>query len=98
MQCQAFVATLPASDYGYLLFVPSQRTEDFVYAITQCLKHLGGVPKMLVPDNLKAAVIKTDRYEPSLNRVLEDMATTMVRWWYRHVLSIPRTSPTWRVT
>ena len=73
IQCQAFVATLPASDYGYLLFVPSQRTEDFVYAITQCLKHLGGVPKMLVPDNLKAAVIKTDRYEPSLNRVLEDM-------------------------
>ena len=73
VQCQAFVATLPASDYGYLLFVPSQRTEDFVYAVTQCLKHLGGVPKMLVPDNLKAAVIKTDRYEPSLNRVLEDM-------------------------
>lgn len=28
---------------------------------------------MLVPDNLKAAVIKTDKYEPSLNRVLEDM-------------------------
>lgn len=73
VQCQAFVATLPASDYGYLLFVPSQRTEDFVYAITQCLKHLGGVPKMLVPDNLKAAVVKTDRYEPALNRVLEDM-------------------------
>lgn len=69
-----FVATLPASDYGYILFVRSQRTEDFVYAITQCLKHLGGVPKMLVPDNLKAAVVKTDRYEPSLNRVMEDMA------------------------
>lgn len=74
VRCQAFVATLPASDYGYVLFVRSQRTEDFVYAITQCLKHLGGVPKMLVPDNLKAAVIKTDRYEPSLNRVMEDMA------------------------
>jgi len=73
VKCQAFVATLPASDYGYLLFVRSQRTEDFVYAITQCFKHLGGVPKMLVPDNLKAAVVKTDRYEPSLNRVLEDM-------------------------
>ena len=73
VQCLAFVATLPASDYGYLLFVPSQRTEVFVYAITQCLKHLGGVPKMLGPDNLKAAVIKTDWYEPSLNRVLEDM-------------------------
>jgi transposase len=74
IRCQAFVATLPASDYGYMLCVPSQRTEDFVYAIIQCLKHLGGVPKMLVPDNLKAAVIKTDRYEPTINRVLEDMA------------------------
>lgn len=74
VQCQAFVASLPASDYGFLLFVPSQRTEDFVHAIVQCLKHLGGVPKMLVPDNLKAAVVKTDRYEPSLNRVMEDMA------------------------
>ena len=40
VQCQAFVATLPASDYGYILFVRSQRTEDFVYAIMQCLKHL----------------------------------------------------------
>ena len=74
VQCQAFVATLPASDYGYILFVRSQRTEDFVYAIMQCLKHLGGVLKMLVPDNLKVAVVKTDRYEPSLNRVMEDMA------------------------
>lgn len=73
VQCQAFVATLPASDYGYLLFVPSQRTEDYVYAITQCLKHLGGVPRMLVPDNLKAAVVRTDRYEPTLNRVMEDL-------------------------
>lgn len=74
IQCQAFVAVLPASDYGFLLFVPSQRTEDFIYAITQCLRHLGGVPHMLVPDNLKAAVVKTDRYEPTINKVMEDMA------------------------
>lgn len=74
VQCQAFVGSMPASDYGYLLFVPSQRTEDFVFATIQCLRFLGGVPKVLVPDNLKSAVVKTDRYEPSLNRVLEDMA------------------------
>ena len=98
VQCQTFVATLPASDYGYQIFVPSLRTEDFVYAIMQCLKHLGGVPKMLVPDNLKAAVIKTDRYEPSLNRVLEDMGNHYGTVVVRHVPSIPRTSPTWRVT
>jgi hypothetical protein len=38
------------------------------------LQHLGGSPKILVPDNLKAAVIKADRYEPELNRVMEDFA------------------------
>ena len=41
-QTQTFVASLPASDYGYILFVPSQRTEDFVYAILQGLKYSGG--------------------------------------------------------
>ena len=29
--CQTFVGSLPARDYGYLLFVPSQRTEYLVY-------------------------------------------------------------------
>lgn len=74
IKTQTFVASLPASNYGYILFVPSQRTEDFVYAISQYFKHIGGVPKILVPDNLKAAIVKSDRYEPSVNRILEDMA------------------------
>lgn len=71
---QVFVACLPATDYGYTLAVPSQRSEDFIFALTSCLKWLGGVPRMLVPDNLKAAVIKTDPYEPAFNQVLDDMA------------------------
>lgn len=29
---QTFVAYLPASDYGFMICVPSQSTEDFVYA------------------------------------------------------------------
>ncbi len=32
------------------------------------------MPQVVVPDNLKAAVIKADRYEPVLNRVMEDVA------------------------
>ena len=31
-------------------------------------------PQTLVPDNLKAVVTKASRYEPSINRVLEDFA------------------------
>lgn len=74
VRTQTFVAVLPATDYAYVLCVPSQRTEDFVYACIKCFHAIGGVPRILVPDNLKAAVVKTDRYEPSVNEVMNDMA------------------------
>ena len=71
---QVFVANLGYSQYGYVEVVDSQTTEDFIGALRRCLEYLGGVPKCIVPDNLKSAVIKTDRYEPVLNRVLEDFS------------------------
>jgi transposase len=74
IHCQIFVACLPFSDYAYAQAVPSQKMGDFLYALGCCLSDLGGVPKALVPDNLKSAVIKADRYEPDINRSLEDFA------------------------
>ncbi len=74
IKCQTFVACMPYSDYGFALVVPSQKISDFINALEQCLFALGGVPKVLVPDNLKSAVIKAHRYEPELNRVLDDFA------------------------
>ena len=35
---------------------------------------LGGVPEVVVPDNLKAAVSLSYRYEPTLNRTYADLA------------------------
>lgn len=72
--CQLFVACLPYSDYAFAMAVPSQSVSDFLYALSRCLEDLGGVPQLLVPDNLKAAVIKADRYEPDINQALEDFA------------------------
>jgi transposase len=73
VKVQVFVACLPYTDYAFALCIPSQRVEDFLYAISKCLETIGGVPKILVTDNLKSAVIKADRYEPTLNKALEDM-------------------------
>jgi len=42
------------------------------HALSCCLRDFGGFPKLIIPDNLKAAVIKADRYEPDLNKVMED--------------------------
>ena len=74
IKVQVFVACLPYSDYCFAMAVPSQKTEDFIYALGRCLKEFGGVPQTLVPDNLKAAVIKANPYEPDINRALEDLA------------------------
>lgn len=73
--CQVFVACLPYSNYSFVLAVPTQQTPDFLYAIEQCLLALGGAPAAIVPDNLKAAVIKTSRYEPVIQKALADFAT-----------------------
>lgn len=74
IECQVFVASLPYSDYGFCMAVPSQKTGDFLYALECCLKDIGGVPQILVPDNLKSAVIKANNYEPTINVALEDFA------------------------
>lgn len=72
--CEVFVATLPASDYCFAIAVPSQQSGDFLYALERCLSAIGGVPKMIVSDNLKSAVTKANRYEPEINRAMEDFA------------------------
>ena len=60
-KAEVFVACMPYSDYIFVYCVPSQRTEDFLFALRLCL------------DNLKSAVITPDRHEPDLNKALQDM-------------------------
>lgn len=74
VSCQVFVACLPYSDYSFAMAVRSQNISDFLYALGCCLQELGGVPQVLVPDNLKSAIVKASRYEPDVNRALEDFA------------------------
>jgi transposase len=74
IDCQLFVACLPHSGYSFIYAVKSQCIEDFLFALSKCLSFLGGVPSVLVPDNLKSAIIKASRYEPEVNRALEDFA------------------------
>lgn len=72
IKCPVFVACLPYSDYCFVMAVKSQSIEEFLYALRKCLEFLGGSPQILVPDNLKAAIVKANRYEPTITRALED--------------------------
>jgi transposase len=73
-ELEVYVATLGASQYSYVEAVPSQKKEDFIAATENALHYFGGVPKALVPDNLKSAVTKADRYEPIINSDFLDFA------------------------
>src|SRR5205823_85666 len=71
---QIFVATLGASSYTYAEATWSQALPDWIGSHVRTLAALGGVPEIVVPDNLKAAVTRAHRYEPVLNRTYTDLA------------------------
>ena len=71
---QFFVAILGSSQYTYAEATMSQGKEDFVSSVENALHFFGGVPSAIVPDNLKSAVIKSNRYEPTLNETFLDFA------------------------
>jgi hypothetical protein len=58
---------LSHSRKGYTEAMPRQDTESFIRAIENAFRHFGGVPEILVLDNLKAGVLKPDLYDPELN-------------------------------
>src|SRR6185312_16559380 len=73
-EVEVYVAILGYSQLTYVQAVASQRKEDFISATENALHFFGGVPKALVPDNLKSAVIKADKYEAELNADFLDFA------------------------
>ncbi len=68
------LVTLSHSRKGYVEAVLKQNTESFLRSLENAFRHFGGVPQRLCPDNLKAAVIKADWYEPKLNPKLRSFA------------------------
>ena len=66
-EVEVFVAILGCSQLTYVTAVASQKKEDFIAACEQALHFYGGVPEVIVPDNLKSAVKKASRYEAELN-------------------------------
>lgn len=62
---------LSHSRKAYSEVVYRQTTENFLRCLENAFVHFGGVPNTLVPDNLKAAVIRADWYDPDLNPKLQ---------------------------
>jgi transposase len=66
-----FRITLSHSRRSYSESVFRQTTDAFIMCLENAFHHFGGVPQTLVIDNLKAAVIQADWYDPALNPKLQ---------------------------
>jgi len=69
-----FVATLCYSRHQYAELVFDQKTPTWIGLHRRAFESWGGVPKRVVPDNLKAAVIKAQVYAPVLGEAYRRMA------------------------
>ena len=74
-EANIFVAALGASNYTYAEATWTQGLEDWIGAHVRCFTYFGGVPEVVVPDNLRAGVSKAHRYEPDINPTYQDLAT-----------------------
>ena len=60
-KAQIFVAVLGASGYTYVHATYSQKQRDFILSHTLAYDFFGGTPLIVVPDNLKSAIIKNNK-------------------------------------
>jgi transposase len=71
---EIFVGVLGASSYTYAEASFTQTLPDWIGAHVRMFRFFGGVPRLVVPDNLKSGVHKASFYDPEINRSYGMMA------------------------
>lgn len=69
---EVFVAILGGSQLTYVEASYTQQKEDFITSCENAIHFFGGAPQAIVTDNLKSAVIKSSKYEPTLCEAFSD--------------------------
>ncbi len=73
-RAQVFVGVLGASNYTYACATWQQTAADWVGAIIAALEFIGGVPRLLVPDQPRALIANPDAYEPVTARLMQELS------------------------
>lgn len=63
-----FVMSLSYSRYMYVSITLDQSVQTFIRCHAQAFRYFGGVPQTVKIDNLKAAIVEDDFYEPTVQR------------------------------
>jgi len=78
---QIFVGVMGASNYIFAEAVESQALESWLGSHTRMLEFFCGVPRVIVPDNLKSGVTRACRYDPEIN-------SSYVQWAHHYGTAI----------
>ena len=73
-KAQIFVAVMGASNYTYAEATWSQAQADWLGSHARAFSFFGGVPEMVIPDNLKSGVSKACRYDPDVAPAYQQLA------------------------
>jgi transposase len=73
-EAQVFVAVWGASSYTFAEATWSQGLADWIGSHVRAFEFGGGVPELVIPDNLRSGVTRACRYEPELNPTYQDLA------------------------
>ena len=63
-----------ASSYTFACATPRETMVDWIGSMVRALSFIGGVPELVIPDNLRALIANADRYEPRANDTVLDFA------------------------
>ena len=69
-----FVATLGDSGYPVVIAFANEKSESWIQAHVETFNRLGGLPRVVIPDNCKTAVSRSNYYDPQLNKAYYDLA------------------------
>lgn len=74
VEVELFTAVLGASNYTYAEATRTQQLPDWIGSHVRMFGFLEGVPRAVVPDQLKSGVTTACRYEPDVNRTYGELA------------------------
>jgi transposase len=69
-----FVMVLGASSYTYAEATRDQQLAAWINAHIHAFEYFSGVPRLLIPDNLRTGVRRACRYDPDLNPTYQELA------------------------
>lgn len=68
--CSILVCILPYSGFSFAIATHTEQQEDFILGMNKAMAYFGGSTKIILSDNLRTVVKKSNRYEPDITELM----------------------------